>query len=268
MDKSTRKQDEPVVIERRFYALENIEIRAAKDDGPISMTGYAAMFNKRSVMMWDWEYGNYVEEIEAGAFRKTVGEADVRLLINHDPNLILARTRSNTLSLAEDKTGLRVEADMAPTSYGQDLAISMRRGDISQMSFAFRTIKDSWSETEDGMPLRRLEEVALTDASVVTYPAYPDTQASARAIEMRAVMDALGLSDMDDEHRKALIASLTSHEITPDSLPVLRAARTALDARIATAEPHEQHSEEPAGEMYDIRYRALAALHGLGEAVA
>lgn len=249
-------------FERRMFALNNIEIRAAKaDDGAIPMTGYAAVFGKRSVVMQDWFVGAFVEEVEQGAFRKTIEEADVRLLINHDPNLILARTRSNTLSLSEDETGLRVTADMAPTSYGQDLAVSMRRGDISQMSFAFRTIKDDWTETEDGMPLRRLLEAALIDTSIVTYPAYPDTDANARALEMRALMDALGLSEMDD----AALRDLLTNEITPERLPVLRAARTALDARITAAEPHEQHSTVP-GAMYEQRYRALAVLCEMTEA--
>lgn len=251
-------QHKAPAFERRMFALNDVEIRAKSDDGSIHMTGYAAVFNSRSVPMQDWFVGTFVEEVDPGAFTKTIQEADVRLLINHDANLILARTRSNTLSLKEDATGLRVEADMAPTSYGQDLAVSMRRGDISQMSFAFRTIRDHWTETEDGIPLRRLQEVALIDASVVTYPAYPDTEANARAQEMRALMDALGLSEMDD----AALRSLITTEITPDRLPVLRAARTALDARIAAVEPNANHSAE-LGATYELRYRALAAMYAL-----
>lgn len=258
---STATQPKAPAIERRAFALEGVEVRAKRDDdGSIGMTGYAAMFGKRSVVMWDWFEGSFVEEIEPGAFTKTIQEADVRLLINHDPNLILARTRSSTLRLTEDDVGLKVDADMGATSYAEDLAVSMRRGDISQMSFAFRTIKDSWSETEDGMPLRRLQEVALLDTSVVTYPAYPDTEASVRSLEMRALCDALGLSDIDEQERAAFLQELLHNNLTPERLPVLQAARTALDARIAAVEPHEQHSTV-AG--YDRRYRALAALYGL-----
>lgn len=257
---AAKRTDAPS-IERRAFALEGVEVRAEpRDDGSIGMTGYAAVFGKRSVVMWDWFEGSFVEEIDPGAFSKTLQEADVRLLINHDPNLILARTRSQTLRLSEDDVGLKVDADMGATSYAEDLAVSMRRGDISQMSFAFRTIRDSWSETEDGMPLRRLQELALIDTSVVTYPAYPDTEASARSLEMRALMDVLGLSGIDEQEREAFLSELVHHNVNPERLPVLQAAREALDARIAAVEPHEKHSTVTG---YDLRYRALAALYGL-----
>ncbi len=257
---ATAKKFQAPEVEHRSFALDNLEIRAKQnDDGSISMSGYAAVFESRSVVMWDWGVGSFVEEVARGAFTKTIEEADVRLLINHDPNLILARTRSETLDLSEDDTGLKVEARMGPTTYAQDLAISMRRGDISQMSFAFRTIKDEWAETEDGMPLRRLLEVALNDASVVTYPAYPATEASARSAEMRAIISVLGLDDIDDDLRNGFIHDLIHNQIAPERLPVLQAAREALDARIAAVEPHEQHSTVPG---YDLRYRAVAALHG------
>lgn len=252
-------------VVRRVFALNDVEIRAKKnDDGSIAMRGYAAVFDSRSVPMWDWQAGTFVETINRGAFGKTIQEADVRLLINHDANLILARTRPGTLRLSEDEVGLKVEADMAPTSYAQDLAISMQRGDVSQMSFAFRTIKDSWAETEEGLPLRHLEEVALSDASIVTYPAYPETEASLRSRELRALLDVFGLADMDPAERKALLVQLLNHEIEPDG-ETAQAAREALAPEAADAEPHAQHSVD-AGESYDFfnrRHRAFAMMHGL-----
>lgn len=218
--------------EQRVFALRNLEVRAAKDeDGAIPIEGYAAVFNSRSHVLYDWWTGSFVEEIEPGAFAKTIADGDVRLLINHDPNLILARTRSDTLQLEEDSVGLRVNADMGATSYAQDLAISMRRGDISQMSFAFRVIKDEWAETEEGLPLRRLLELHLFDASVVTFPAYEETEAGLRSRQFDSESDV-----------EQFLNTLISQEITPARLPVLRAARTALEARLANVEPHAQHS--------------------------
>lgn len=221
------------VPERRLYAIHELEVRAAPaDDGAIPMSGYAALFGERSNVLYDLWTGAFVEEIEPGAFAKTLRDgADVRLLINHDPNLVLARTRSGTLRLAEDERGLRVEADMAPTSYAQDLAISMRRGDVTQMSFAFRVIKDTWNETEEGLPLRRIQEVALYDTAIVTYPAYEATEAGLRQRQFH--------SEAELDH---FLTDLLSHDITPARLPVLRAVRTALDRRLATVEPVAPHS--------------------------
>lgn len=218
--------------ERRVFAIRDLEVRAADTEtGAIPMSGYAAVFGSRSHILWDWWEGSFVEEVERGAFSKTIENGDVRLLINHNPDLVLARSRSETLTLSEDDTGLRVEADMAPTTYAQDLAITMRRGDVTQMSFMFRVIKDEWAETEDGLPLRRLLEVHLFDTSVVTFPAYEETEASAR-----------GLQFPDEAAMESFLADLITRELTPAQLPRLRAARTALEARLSAVEPYAQHS--------------------------
>jgi len=93
----------------------------------------------------------------------------------------LARTKSGTLTLAEDDRGLRVEADLDPANpLAASVISAMRRGDLSQMSFAFRTIKDSWSKDRQ---TRELEEVELFDVSVVTFPAYEETMAELRAAQ-------------------------------------------------------------------------------------
>jgi HK97 family phage prohead protease len=116
--------------------------------------------------------------VKRGAFQKTIKDgADVRLLIDHE-GVPLARTKSGTLELEEDARGLKVTADLDPNNPDAARVISaMRRGDISQMSFAFRTIKDAWS---DDRSVRELREVQLFDVSVVTFPAYEATVAELR----------------------------------------------------------------------------------------
>jgi HK97 family phage prohead protease len=80
--------------------------------------------------------------------------------------------------LEEDERGLRVEADLDPSNPDAARIISaMKRGDISQMSFAFRTIKDSFNADRS---VRELREVQLFDVSVVTFPAYEETVAELR----------------------------------------------------------------------------------------
>jgi HK97 family phage prohead protease len=156
--------------ERRSVAYTTLEMRASEDGNVF--TGYAAIFDSPSEPM------PFVEYVRKGAFAKTLNDgADVRLLIDHE-GVPLARTKSGTLMLEEDDRGLRVEASLDPMNPDAQRVISaMRRGDLSQMSFAFRTIKDSVSA--DGM-VRELREVQLFDVSVVTYPAYEDTIAELR----------------------------------------------------------------------------------------
>ena len=74
----------------------------------------------------------------------------------------------------------------------------MRRGDLSQMSFAFRTIKDAWS---DDRTVRELKEVQLFDVSVVTFPAYEQTMAELRELKTSVTMT----STTDISVRKAQI---------------------------------------------------------------
>jgi HK97 family phage prohead protease len=135
------------------------------------MVGYAAKFNTRSQ-----DLGGFVETIAPGAFTRSIDAgADVKALFNHDPNIVLGRSTAGTLRLTQDETGLRYEVDLPNTQAGRDLAVSLQRGDISQSSFAFRTIKDDWSFDTDGRELRTLHDLDLRDVSPVTYPAYLDT---------------------------------------------------------------------------------------------
>lgn len=146
------------------------EVRS-NDDGSVTMVGYAAKFNTRSQ-----DLGGFVETIAPGSFTRSLeGGADVKALFNHDPNIVLGRSTAGTLRLFQDDTGLRYEVDLPNTSAGRDLAVSLQRGDISQSSFAFRTISDDWSFDTDGRELRTLHDLELRDVSPVTYPAYLDT---------------------------------------------------------------------------------------------
>jgi HK97 family phage prohead protease len=160
--------------DERRIAYTTLEMRESGSGN--TLVGYAAVFDSPSEPM------PFIEYVKRGAFAKTINDgADVRLLIDHE-GVPLARTRSGTLSLMEDDRGLQVTAELDPMNPDAARIISaMRRGDISQMSFAFRTIQDSWSS--DRMT-RELREVQLFDVSVVTFPAYEETVAELRSKEI------------------------------------------------------------------------------------
>jgi HK97 family phage prohead protease len=156
--------------ENRTIAYSNLEVRAEGNGN--TLIGYAALFDSPSEPM------PFIEYVKRGAFSKTLNDgADVRLLINHE-GVPLARSKSGTLALEEDERGLRVEADLDPMNPDSARILSaMKRGDISQMSFAFRTIKDSFNADRS---VRELREVQLFDVSLVTFPAYEETVAELR----------------------------------------------------------------------------------------
>lgn len=169
-------------IERRTYN-EGVELRAEGDN--LTAIGYAAVFGSYSQNL-----GGFVERVDPAAFNKALGDAqDVRALFNHDANKVLGRTRSGTLRLDVDETGLRYEIDLPDTPTGRELAELLRRGDISGSSFGFRTISDDWSQTEDGFPLRTLKSVALRDVGPVVFPAYTDAGAALRSLAEHRSLD-------------------------------------------------------------------------------
>jgi HK97 family phage prohead protease len=157
--------------EKRTIAYSNLEVRAEGNGN--TLIGYAALFDSPSEPM------PFIEYVKRGAFSKTLNDgADVRLLINHE-GVPLARSKSGTLALEEDERGLRVEADLDPMNPDSARILSaMKRGDISQMSFAFRTIKDFFNADRS---VRELREVQLFDVSLVTFPAYEETVAELRS---------------------------------------------------------------------------------------
>ena len=165
--------------ERRTFTVRDIEARQA-EDGTMRMAGYAAVFNEPSVPL------PFIEKIAPGAFRKTLSETpDVRLLVNHE-GLPMARTKNGTMRLTEDERGLYFEAELANTQEARDLYTLVERGDVDQMSFAFRVIRQKWN---DDRTERSLTEVSLADGdvSIVTYPAYPATSVEAREAIKRAI---------------------------------------------------------------------------------
>jgi HK97 family phage major capsid protein/HK97 family phage prohead protease len=148
----------------------------------------------------------------------------VRYLFNHNPDAVLARTKSGTLKLGEDKAGLAVDAELAPTSVGRDLAILMERGDVNQMSIGFRVIQDEWEEVEgdDGHVYERrtIKEAQLFDVSAVTYPAYEETDAGLRTAEhAREVRDARGVHVTKRSQEPAEPSTDTQPAPEPPAIP-------------------------------------------------
>jgi HK97 family phage prohead protease len=162
-------------FERRYVQTE------MRIDGQGRIEGHAAVFNE-----WSQDLGGFRERVRRGAFTKTLGEADVRALFNHDANYVLGRNRAGTLELSQDDTGLYFRATPPDTTWVADLKVSVRRGDINQGSFGFEAVRDDWkqekNEAGDWESERELIEVKLFDVSIVTFPAYPQTAVGIRSL--------------------------------------------------------------------------------------
>lgn len=167
----------PAGYEQRRYDV--TELRTATEDDVRKIVGHAAVFDMEGDGGW------FREKIAPGAFTETIAQDDIRALFNHDPNYILGRNRAGTLKLREDDRGLWIEIIPPDTQVARDLMVSIDRGDITQQSFGFVTLADSWQKGENGGPdLRTLLKVRLYDVSPVTFPFYSQTDVALRSHEV------------------------------------------------------------------------------------
>lgn len=196
-----KQQERSSTAEKRLCesAALQVEKRAEGEAaGRPVIVGYAAVYNELSLPI----ERTFRERIAPGTFTSALARnPDVRALIEHDPSRVLGRTKSGTLRLTNNAKGLRVEIDPPDTTAGRDIVESIRRGDVDQMSFAFRTVGDSWAdEIIDGerWPVRTLNDLELEDVSIAARGVYPQTEAgvglrSAHAFAASRKSDAIAI---------------------------------------------------------------------------
>jgi HK97 family phage prohead protease len=170
-----------------------VEFRA--NGSNMYVEGYASVFDKRSGNL-----GGFVERVKPTAFNKTIREADVRALWNHDPQYVLGRTGAGTLELSIDQSGLYYSSLLPNTSYAKDLAELLERRDVRESSFTFFKVQDEWGLTPEGYAQRDLVEVGLIDVAPVTFPAYPDaTSGVARRNALMSLAKRCGIDGCEIE---------------------------------------------------------------------
>jgi HK97 family phage prohead protease len=201
--------------------------------GPV-IEGYAATFGQ------PYDMGPFWEQIDRRAFNRTLGAGpDVRLLVDHEGQP-LARTKSGTLELSADSQGLHMRASLESSDPDvQRLLPKMRRGDLDEMSFAFRVAQggDEWDYSGD-RTMRTLNELSLAggDVSVVTYPANPNTSVSLRAKDLHEAR-CLFVEQAARELRAGRTLSQANVDKLSQVLKLIAAADEAVDeAQPALAE--------------------------------
>lgn len=169
---------------RQFMA----ELRA-EPDAPTQFVGYACVFNVDSL-----DLGGFKERIKPGAFEKALSDPDIDVVccVDHDTTRgILGRycprIGANTLQLREDDHGLFIECEIPDTQLGRDTMVSMKRGDVRQMSFCFQPTEDETAE--DGV--REVISCDIHDVSIVVFPAYEQTEVQLRHDPERTRLDTM-----------------------------------------------------------------------------
>ena len=231
----------------------DFDIRSTAGGGQ-TLVGHAALFMSPTVI-----YGMWREQIAPRAFRKSIKESDVRALFNHDTNIVLGRNKAGTLRLSEDEDGLAYEIDLPDTQAARDLWTSIDRGDISQSSFAFETIKETREAADPDtteLPLITIREAKLYDVSPVVFPAYEDTDVSARVFLRASDLSGHTIAEV----REAYEAGETARLWIPPHTEVPAVAETRAD-EVEDAEPEVRSdmTEDPAPEERDSVQKCLDA---------
>jgi HK97 family phage prohead protease len=180
----SRRDDKAASIETRFFQP-SIEFRSIAT-GVAEFRGYATVYDQWYDVAGGPDAGGWQERIAAGAAKMTLrGRPDVRLLVDHNPTLVLARTKSGTLLLEDDPDGLIAHAPTVDLRdpHAMSIAVKMERGDVDSMSFAFRALKQEWNGDYTQRTIREFDlSVEGSDTSIVTYPANKVAVGSMRSV--------------------------------------------------------------------------------------
>jgi len=196
-----------------------LEIRGGLGSA-VEVGGYATRYGVEYEVGGGPANFGWIESVAPGAGAASLAEdPDVVLLVNHE-GMPLARTKSGTLHLAEDEHGLYHSTRL--DSSDPDVAAllpKLERGDVDEMSFAFRVTDHSWFEHDDhegdNMSGRRINSYNINrgDVSYVTFGANPNTTIDLRGLDAAlASILVEGDTDLDRLDEFELVETRTAIE--------------------------------------------------------
>ena len=183
--------------DRQVRALQTgFEVREEAEQ--LHITGYFSVFGGT------YEIGpGMTESVDRHAFDNTLG-GDIRALTNHDTSMVLGRTKAHTLELRVDEHGLWGDITINPNDQdAMNLYERVKRGDVDQCSFGFNIVSEETEFRDDGSIHWTITEVELHEVSVCTFPAYEDTNVTAREAQ-RAELNGQRLEDWKTSARQRI----------------------------------------------------------------
>lgn len=177
------------IKEKRLIKLTDKKLltRASQDDaGNKILEGYAAVFNQRSKLLFDWD-GTFYEVIERNAFDDVLSADNLDVILTYQHNLGEPLARANklkgveSLTLSVDDYGLKFRAVLNNTTAANDTFERVKSGDCFECSFVFSVESSGqrWEEEEEDQ-VRYITKVSgLFDVSVVVNAAYENTDVAA-----------------------------------------------------------------------------------------
>lgn len=233
--------------------VRSVSFRAKPADDGLTLEGYAAVFGATTEI--NSHEGHFSEEIERGAFKRSIGQRTPVLQFDHGQHPLIGSLPIGTIrSITEDDHGLKVRARLSDNWLIQPVRDAIREGAIDGMSFRFRVLRERWSR-RDGMDHRTIQEVELFEAGPVVWPAYPQTSVGVRSA---SALSALADPEVRSEIARLFISGTDLRSLASDAAPPDEARDDT-----PTTDPAESHSEASHTPQTNARARLAFAFADL-----
>lgn len=172
--------------EIELRALPAVEVRAVdgEDAAAPTLAGTGLRFRSLSQPMVGYNGRMFREEFAPGAFDESLREDDVRVVWQHDNKYVFGRVRARTARVWADEDALHYTATPPNAQWARDAMESIRRGDVSENSFAFLPVEGAvkWERRPGGMDVRVITKARLFEVGPQTNAAYQDTDVQVRGM--------------------------------------------------------------------------------------
>lgn len=154
-------------IEKRISYFKP-QFQARDDGGTKTIEGIFVPYGQETAL---WKY--YFEEIAEGAFTQSIKENDIRVLYNHNSDVVLGRKSAKTVDIEERKEGVYARVTINPhDTEALNIYERVKRGDISGCSFGFYTSVEKYEDKPNGAFKSIIVQGELLELSVCPFPAY------------------------------------------------------------------------------------------------
>lgn len=227
LDLGSRRDTGSTITRMEGAATMAYEVRAAGSAGltfTVDPSGKPRI-DARAILFDSWS-------VDLGGFRERMRpnsvtlESDLVALFDHDTSKVLGRTSAGTMEVRTDSAGVAFSAYPPETTWAADLRVSMERGDIKGCSYRMMVDEDVWY-VENGMVCRDVLKARVSELTITSMPAYPETTAEARdhaaALAKTAVPEKV-------EERAGRVLSTTNEYLVKAAVEALDGVNDGMDA--------------------------------------
>lgn len=203
-------------------ALSSGSLSFTNEGGKPRIDGRAILFDS-----WSADLGGFRERMLPNSVEL---ESDLVALFDHATDKVLGRTSAGTMEVRSDSKGVAFTAYPPATTWAADLRVSMERGDIKGCSYRMYVDEDRWY-VQDGMVCRDVVRARVSELTVTSMPAYPETTAEARDRASQLAKAA------NVEERAGRVISDANEQVLKSALVNIEAASDMLEAVITQVDP-------------------------------